>query len=255
MFDLWHLLLLAGTGLVAGFVDSIAGGGGLITLPVMLSLGLPPQQALGTNKLQASFGSASAAWHYTRAGTVDWSECRQGFLFSLIGSGLGTLVVRQLDPLFLRRAIPILLIAVALYVLLRPRLGELDLHPRLNRTWFYVIFGMGLGFYDGFLGPGTGTFWAMAFMLGLGFNMTKATGYTKVMNLASNLSSLLLFSLAGHVNLVPGISMGIGQLLGAKLGSTMVIKHGRRGTQFIRPVFIAVVLAITGKLLFDALKW
>ena len=254
MFEFWHLALLFATGLAAGFVDSIAGGGGLITLPVMLSLGFPPQDSLGTNKLQATFGSASAAWHYTRAGTIAIGDCARGFFFALIGSALGTLVVSRLDPLMLERIIPILLIVIAIYVLLKPGLGAEDLQPRMRRGSFDVIFGLLLGFYDGFLGPGTGTFWAMAFMLGLGFNLTKATASTKMMNLASNLSSLAIFAAAGHVILVPGLSMGLGQLLGARLGSRMVIARGRKGFQFIRPLFICVVLAITVKLLVKAFR-
>ncbi len=249
MFNLWHLPLLFGTGLVAGFVDSIAGGGGLITLPVLLSFGLDPQHALGTNKLQATFGSGSAAWHYAQAGTLVLRDCLRGFLLSLLGAAAGALAVQQLDPSFLRRAIPVLLIGVAIYTLLKPRLGAQDLHPRLARGAFDLIFGLLIGFYDGFFGPGTGTFWTMAFMLGLGFNMTRATGYAKVMNFGSNLSSLALFLPGGNVHFAAGLTMGLGQVLGAKMGSRMVIA---RGTKFIRPVFISVVLALTLKLLYDA---
>jgi hypothetical protein len=249
MFKLWHLPLLFLTGVVAGFVDSIAGGGGLITLPVLLSFGLDPRQALGTNKLQATFGSASASWHYARAGTVPLRDCLRGFMLSLLGAALGTLVVRQVDPSFLRRAIPVLLIAVALYTLLRPRLGAEELRPRMARGAFDLVFGLLIGFYDGFFGPGTGTFWTMAFMLGLGLNMTRATGYAKVMNFASNVSSLAFFLPGGNVCFAAGLVMGLGQVLGAKIGSRMVIA---RGTKFIRPVFISVVLALTLKLLYDA---
>jgi uncharacterized protein len=249
MFELWHLPLLFVTGLVAGFVDSIAGGGGLITLPVLLSFGLDPRHALGTNKLQAAFGSGSAAWHYAQAGTLSLKDCTRGFLLSLTGAALGTLAVRQLDPSFLKRAIPVLLIVVAAYTLLKPRLGAKDLHPRMGRGAFDLIFGLLIGFYDGFFGPGTGTFWTMAFMLGLGFNMTRATAYAKVMNFASNLSSLAFFLPGGNVCYAAGLTMGVGQVLGAKVGSRMVIA---RGTKFIRPVFIAVVLALTLKLLYDA---
>jgi uncharacterized protein len=245
----WHLPLLFLVGLAAGFVDSIAGGGGLITLPVLLSFGLDPRHALGTNKLQATFGSGSAAWHYARAGTVPLKDCLRGFLLSLAGAALGTLAVRQLDPSFLKRFIPILLIAVALYTLLKPKLGAEDLHPRMRRSTFDLLFGLLIGFYDGFFGPGTGTFWTMAFILGLGFNMTRATGYSKVMNFASNVSSLVLFLPGGNVAWSAGLTMGIGQVLGARIGSRMVIT---RGTRFIRPVFISVVLALTLKLLYDA---
>jgi uncharacterized membrane protein YfcA len=235
--------------LAAGFVDSIAGGGGLITLPVLLSLGLKPQEALGTNKLQATFGSGSAAAHYAAAKTVALRDCARGFLFTLLGAALGAIVVQQVNPSFLRGAIPMLLLVVAGYVLVKPRLGTEDLHPRIPRAWFDVTFGLVLGFYDGFFGPGTGTFWAMAYMLGLGFNMTRATGYTKVMNFASNLSSLVFFIIGRKAYFVMGLTMGVGQLVGARIGSRMVIS---RGTRFIRPVFLVVVFALTLKLLYDA---
>jgi hypothetical protein len=249
MFSVWQLTLMFGTGLAAGFVDSIAGGGGLITLPVLLSFGLNPQAALGTNKLQASFGSGSATWHYAQAGTVPLRDCVWGFALSFLGAALGALVVQQVDPSFLRRAIPGMLVAIAVYMLVKPQLGTKDLHPRMARGWFDVLFGLGLGFYDGFLGPGTGTFWTMAFVLCLGFNLTRATGYTKVMNFASNLSSLGLFLLGGQVFFIAGLTMGVGQLLGARIGAGMVVA---KGAKFIRPVFLAVVLALTLKLLYDA---
>jgi uncharacterized membrane protein YfcA len=242
----WLYPLLFLTGLAAGFVDSIAGGGGLITLPVLLNLGLPPQVALGTNKLQATFGSGSAAWHYGRAGLIDFRDCVAGVAFTFTGATLGTLLVRHLDPEFLRRTIPVLLVAIALYLLFQPKLGETDIHPRMKTPLFYAAFGLLIGFYDGFFGPGTGTFWAMAFMLGLGFNLTRATAHTKVMNFTSNAASLGVFLLAGQAHFLAGATMGVGQLLGAQLGARVVI---RKGTRFIRPVFILVVLAITAKLI------
>ncbi len=248
MIETWHLPLLFGTGFVAGFVDAIAGGGGLITVPVLLNLGLNPQDALGTNKLQATFGSGSATWHYAQARLVPLRDCARGFALSLIGAAVGALVVQHVNPSFLRRLIPWLLLAVAAYTLLKPRLGERDLHPRMSRAWFDLLFGLGIGFYDGFFGPGTGTFWTMAFMLGLGFNLARATGYTKVMNFASNLSSLVLFLVGKKVFFTAGLTMGVGQWLGARLGSRMVIT---RGTKFIRPIFIAMVLALTAKLIYD----
>jgi uncharacterized protein len=245
----WQYPVLFATGLVAGFVDSIAGGGGLITVPVLLSVGLGPQETLGTNKLQATFGSGSATWHYAAAKTVPLKDCTRGFAFSLFGAALGALVVQQIDPSFLRSAIPFLLMAVALYTLFQPQLGAADLHPRMAHGWFDLLFGLGIGFYDGFFGPGTGTFWTMAYMLGLGFNMARATGYTKVMNFASNLSSLALFLIGGKVYFAAGLVMGIGQLAGARIGAKMVIA---KGTKFIRPIFIAVVLVLTIKLAYDA---
>jgi len=180
---------------------------------------------------------------------VDQRDCGRGFAFTFLGAVLGVLTVQQLDPLFLRRAIPVLLAAVAVYTFLRPNLGEKETHQRISRAAFDLTFGLLLGFYDGFFGPGTGTFWAMAFVLLLGFNLTRATGYTKVMNFSSNLASLSLFLCLGQVLLAAGLVMGAGQLIGARLGSRMVIK---RGAEFIRPVFVTVALAITGKLIYDA---
>src|SRR5262245_17660917 len=248
MFEPWLLALLFLTGLFAGFVDAIAGGGGLITLPVMLSCGFDPQTALGTNKLQASFGSGSASWHYTRAGVVRLPDCVRGFVITFLAAIAGSWAVQRLDPALLRRVIPILLVLIALYVLLKPSLGAADCPPRMSRTRFDLFFGCLLGFYDGFLGPGTGTFWTTAFVLCLGFNLTRATGYTKIMNFASNLSALGLFLLRKKVLFIPGLAMGAGQLVGARLGASMVV---RRGARFIRPIFITVVLAITLKLIYD----
>jgi uncharacterized membrane protein YfcA len=249
VFELWHLPLLFLTGFAAGFVDSIAGGGGLITMPVLLSFGFHPLDALGTNKLQACFGSGTATWQYARAGAVTLRECVRGFAITFVAAAAGTWLVMRLPSDFLKRFIPALLIVVAVYSLLRPKLGDAEARPRMRRGGFDVLFGLLIGFYDGFFGPGTGTFWAMAFVLVLGFQFTKATAHTKAMNFSSNLSSLAVFAGCGHVLPLPGAIMGVGQLLGARLGSRTVLKHGAR---FIRPVFIAVVLAITLKLLYDA---
>ncbi len=248
---LWSFLLLFLTGLAAGFVDAIAGGGGLITVPVFLSLGMGPADALGTNKLQATFGSGSAAWHYGRAGLISWRDSQLGVLFTAASALIGTVFVQQLDPRLLKLMIPWLLVAIALYTLFRPTLGAEQVRPRLRPEVFHVVFGTLLGFYDGFFGPGTGTFWAMAYLLGLGLDLTRATAQTKLMNFTSNAASLLVFLLGNHVYFAAGLVMGAGQLLGARLGSRAVIK---RGTRFIRPIFILAVLAITVKLLYQNLR-
>lgn len=240
--------LLFAAGLVAGLIDSIAGGGGLITIPVLLGMGMPPQTALGTNKLQGTFGSGSAMLHFARAGTVDLRECAAGVAWTAAGAGLGSLAVQTLDPSFLRQAIPLLLIAIALFMLFSPGLGMADVRQRMGSSRFFLLFGLAIGFYDGFFGPGTGTFWAMAFVLGLGFNLTRATAYTKVMNFTSNLVALVFFLAGGFVSLPEGIVMGLGQFAGARIGSRLVIT---RGSRFVRPVFIAVVLAISAKLLWQ----
>jgi uncharacterized membrane protein YfcA len=242
------LPLLFITGLIAGLVDAIAGGGGLITIPVLLGAGLSPQMALGTNKLQASFGSGSAMLTFIRAGTVKLNECRAGSAFTALGAGCGTFVVQLLDPGFLRLIIPWLLVAIVLYTLLTPRLGQQDVHPRMGARVFFFCAGLTLGFYDGFFGPGTGSFWVMALMLGLGFNMTKATGYTKVMNFTSNFASLVFFTIGGSVLWREGLVMGVGQFIGARIGARLVVS---KGTRFIRPVFITMVLLITTKLIWQ----
>jgi uncharacterized protein len=248
MIEWWQIGLLFATGLVAGFVDTLAGGGGLLTLPVLLDVCPDPKFALGTNKLQASFGSTSATFHFARAGALSARDCWRACVLALFGSLAGSILVQQFDSHRLKQFLPLLLLAVAVFVWLRPQLGEKDIHPRLSRMKFDSIFALGIGFYDGMLGPGTGTFLALAFMLGLGFNLAKATAHAKALNCASNLGALLVFLAAKKVLFVAGISMGCGQWLGARLGSRMVLT---RGTKFIRPVFLTMVVLITLKMLWD----
>jgi uncharacterized membrane protein YfcA len=245
------LPLLFAAAFVAGLVDSIAGGGGLITVPVLMGIGLPPQIALGTNKLQATFGSGSAMLHFVRAGTVKLSDCWSGIFWTAIGAALGVWAVQLLDATLLKQLIPWLLAAIALYTLLSPRLGAEDSHARMKSGLFYLLFGLIIGFYDGFFGPGTGSFWTMALMMMLGYSMMRATATTKVMNFISNLVALIFFLSVGQVLFIEGIVMGIGQFLGARVGSRLVIK---RGTAFIRPVFITMVLALVGRLIYVNFK-
>jgi uncharacterized protein len=230
----------------AGFVDSIAGGGGLITVPLLLSAGLSPAQALGTNKLQASFGSGSAAWHFARAGFIHWRQLRLGLSVTFVSAMAGAFVVQKLSPHVLSRLIPVLLIAIAIYTLLQPGFGLEPRPARLAPNVFAGTFGLAIGFYDGFFGPGTGSFWAMACVALLGMELLRATAYTKAMNFASNAGALLVFLAGGQVDFGPGLIMGVGQWLGAWLGSRMVI---RKGARFIRPIFVTVCLALTIKLL------
>ncbi|MBS0632201.1 MAG: TSUP family transporter [Verrucomicrobia bacterium] len=234
----WSYPLLGLAGLIAGLVDSVAGGGGLISVPVLLNLGLPVPLALGTNKFQASFGSVSASWHYARRGVVDLRACTLGIVCTLVGALGGALAVQQMDSAFLARLVPWLLVAILVYSIFRPTVGERDEAPRLREPVFFVIFGLGLGFYDGFFGPGVGSFWTIALIMLLGQNFTKATGTTKVMNATSNLVALAVFASAGLVQVGAGLAMGLGQVLGARLGSGLVVKNGVR---FIRPLFLTMV--------------
>jgi len=236
------------TGLIAGCVDSIAGGGGLITIPVLLSLGFPPHEALGTNKFQSSFGSFTASYYYVKKGGVELNKTKPGILFTFVGACAGVLVVQQISPAVLNYIIPILLAGIIIYTFSKPDIGDIDGHSRFSPVIFYLIFGLTLGFYDGFFGPGTGSFWALAFVAGMGFNFTKATGYTKVMNFTSNIASLFLFLLSGNIIFMAGLSMATGQVIGARIGSGLVIK---KGAKFIRPIFITVVILTTLKLIIE----
>lgn len=242
----WHYPLLFLVGLVAGTVDAVAGGGGLITVPALLNLGLPVPLALGTNKFQSSFGSVSASWHFVRRGTVDLKECGLGIVMTLIGACLGATAVQQIDSDLLKHVVPWLLAAILIYTLLRPAIGTDEQRPRMQRALFFVTFGLGLGFYDGFFGPGTGSFWAIALVLLLGQNFTRATATTKVMNATSNVASLALFAAAGLVHFGAGLAMAAGQILGGRLGAHLVVT---RGARFIRPVFLTMVTLTLARLL------
>jgi uncharacterized membrane protein YfcA len=243
---LWSYPLLFLAGLVAGLVDSVAGGGGLISLPVLLNLGLPVPLALGTNKFQSSFGSVAASWHYARRGVVDLRACRFGIAMTMVGAFAGALAVQQIDSHLLGRLVPWLLAAILLYTVLRPAIGVHEQLPRMGEKAFYAVFGLGLGFYDGFFGPGAGSFWAIALIMLLGQNFTRATGTTKVMNATSNLVSLAVFATAGLVHLGAGLTMGLGQIVGARLGSGLVVT---KGVRFIRPIFLTMVTLTLARLI------
>ena len=247
--DWWQYLLLAFAGAAAGFIDAIAGGGGLITVPALLWAGLPPQIALGTNKLQSSCGTLLAVAHYTRAGLIRWRPLRLALAITFLAAALGACAVAKMDPAMLRRIVPVLLLAVAIYTMLHRKLGGQPRAPRLGMTAFALLFGIALGFYDGFFGPGTGSFWMLACVLALGQDLRAATGTTKAQNLASNLAALLTFAFAKCLRFDAGIAMIAGQLIGARLGSGMVIAHGAR---IIRPLFIATALALALRLAWQA---
>ncbi|MCU0610751.1 MAG: TSUP family transporter [Candidatus Eisenbacteria bacterium] len=241
------LILLGLAGTLAGFIDSIAGGGGIITVPALLSAGLPPHLALGTNKLQSSFGSLTATLRYRHGKLVKIRRTLPGILFTTIGATVGTLTIQRISPGFLQKAIPILLLAVFVYMLFSPKAGAKRNRSMLTPLPFYVLMGLGIGFYDGFFGPGTGSFWTVAFVVLLGQELKEATAHTKVMNFTSNVVALATFAIGGHVVLVPGLAMGAGEVLGAYMGSHLVI---RRGVGFIRVFFLTVVAVTLARLVY-----
>ena len=235
------LFMLWLAGLFAGFVDAIAGGGGIISLPALLATGMPPHLALGTNKLQGTFGSMTAAVNYSRKGLVSLREIPTGVVFTALGALTGTVTVQVLSPDFLRHIILVLLTGVFLYTFFSPELGTLDRRPSMTAPAFFGCAGVVLGFYDGFFGPGTGSFWAIALVTGLGFNLKKATAHTKIFNFTSNAVALGAFFIGHNVAVSAGLLMGAGQMLGAFIGSRLVIQ---KGTGFVR-LFFLVVVAVT----------
>lgn len=240
------LVILVTVAAVAGFIDAVAGGGGLLALPALLWAGLPPVQALATNKLQGSFGTFAASWNFLRRGEIALQPLWIPMLMTFVGSASGTLAVQQIGSEVLGQLVPLLLIAFALYFLFSPRVGDSDAQQRIGYGLFGVGVGFGVGFYDGFFGPGTGSFFAIAFVLLLGYNLRRATAGTKVLNFTSNIASLIFFALAGQVVWQVGLAMGAAQMAGAWLGSQMVIRHG---TRLIRPLLVLVSLAISLRLL------
>lgn len=233
------LSLLFAVALVAGFVDTVAGGGGLLTLPVLLLAQLPPVAALATNKLQGSFGTLTAALSMLRRRVVRFREVRGLFVASLLGSALGTLLVQFTDPGILKMLIPIVLVLISGYFLLAPGVGMDEKPPRLNHR----AYGLGvvplIGFYDGYLGPGTGTFFTFSQLYFRGRNLIGATGVAKVLNFASNIASLVVFVAGGKVVWSVGVVMILGQILGALAGSHTVVRHGGR---IIRPLVVGMCL-------------
>ena len=230
--------LLFMTGLCAGFVDSIAGGGGLIALPVLFSVGLPPQIALGTNKLQGGFGTLSASYNYIKKGVVTFDESLSGVCFTLMGAVLGAWAIQQMEAGFIEHLVPVLLLFVFFYTLFTKNLDTGTGEARIPNHIFYLVFGLGLGFYDGFFGPGTGSFWTAAILFFTGLDMKKASGITRIMNFTSNIVALTVFIIGGNVLYSVGLCMAAGQVIGARMGSSLAIK---KGAKFIRPIFLTIV--------------
>lgn len=247
-FELYFYILFFLAGLLAGFVDSIAGGGGIITVPILLASGIPPHVALATNKLQSSFGSFTASLNYISKGLVRLKDVYLGVVFTFFGACLGTYAILRLDASILKHIIPVMLVCIFLYTLFTPKLGSEDRYHIFKPPLFYFIFGLLIGFYDGFFGPGTGSFWTIAIVTLLGLNLKSATAQTKIMNFTSNIVSLGVFIIGGQVLWLVGILMGSGQILGAYLGSTLVVK---KDVSFIRGFFLVIVGITILKLMYD----
>ncbi|TGG95682.1 hypothetical protein E4656_04530 [Natronospirillum operosum] len=234
------LAMLFVAAIVAGFVDTLAGGGGLITLPALLLAQVPPVAALATNKLQASFGTLTASWRMVGSRMVRWRDVRGLFWAAVIGSAIGTLLVQRVDPSILDILIPVVLIGMALYYLLAPDTTEAS-QPRIGEPTYRNTVAPAIGFYDGFFGPGTGSLFAFTRNTLRGDSLLDSTARAKIMNFGSNVVSLLLFALGGHMVWLAGGVMILGQLIGATLGSQMIVR-GR--VQWIRPLIVIVCVAM-----------
>ncbi len=248
-FEFYYYVIFLAAGFLAGFVDSIAGGGGIITVPVLMASGMPPHVALATNKLQSSFGSFTASLNFIRKGLISVKEVYLGIIFTFVGALIGTKIILLLDAGILNKIIPFMLIVIFLYTLFNPKFGKIDKKSRFSTPVFFLIFGLLIGFYDGFFGPGTGTFWTIALVVLMGLNLKKATATTKLMNFTSNIVSLGVFLFSGNVLFFVGILMGFGQISGAYVGSNMVMK---RDVSFIRGFFLFVVGVTILKLIYDS---
>ncbi len=242
------LVLLFSVALLAGFVDAVAGGGGLIALPALLYAGLSPLQALATNKLQGSFGTFASTLNFIRHGQIDVTFMAPAIFLTFAGAAVGTLAVQSLSTDFLRLFMPFALFAIVLFYAVQPDPGAHDRHNRIGIWGFSLVFAFGLGFYDGFFGPGTGSFFTLAFILLLGFNLVRATANTKLLNFTSNITSLTFFVAGGHVVWSTGLVMAAGQLIGGTLGAHMTLRHGAR---LVRPLVILMSSLMAIKLLND----
>ena len=247
MIEPWVYPVLTAVAVLTGFIDAIAGGGGLIMMPALLFAGVPPLNALATNKLQSMFGTATAFANYARKGLVDWRSNWLSVAAIFIAAGAGVIVVQSVGSKALALVIPLLLMAVALYVLISPRMSDEDAHERVSARGYSPI-GALIGFYDGFFGPGTGSFFTTSLVALLGLGLTRATALTKLFNLTSNVAAVLLFALAGQMLWLLGLCMAAGAMLGGWIGSHTAMRFG---AGIIRPLLVFLSLALTARLLWS----
>lgn len=238
--------LLVGAAFLAGFLDAIAGGGGMITLPALLIGGVDPLAALGTNKLQSLFGSASATISYARRGHADPRRLLPAAALSFAGACGGALLATVLPIEVLERLLPFLLLGIAAYFALKPGLADVDRERRISPAAFALVLVPLVGFYDGVFGPGTGSFFMLAFVGLAGYGVLKATAHTKFLNFASNLGGFAVFALAGSIHWKLGLAMGAAQFVGAQLGARSAMRFGAR---LIRPLLVTVCVALALRLL------
>jgi uncharacterized membrane protein YfcA len=238
---------------LAGLVDSIAGGGGLLSVPAYMAAGLPPHYVLGNNKFSSSFGTLIASLRYYQHGLIDIRVALLSAFFALIGSFLGTSAVLLLSPDFLRILLIILIPLVAALTLANRSLGRENRSQHQSRQRKYSLAALAallIGFYDGFFGPGTGMFLIFFYTLVLKYDFVTANANTKVVNLASNVAAVITFIINGKIIYAIGIPAACAGVAGNLLGARLVIK---KGSAIIRPIFILTLVLLFGKILYDLL--
>jgi uncharacterized protein len=247
----WVLVALLATAYLAGAVDAIVGGGGLINLPVLLLFGMPVSTALGTNKLAGIAGTATATATFAAARAIRWPIVFAGAIAAFAGGLLGARTVLQIDPAVLRVIVSVLLLAVSAIVAFRPQLGSAAGANAAGRSiWRSGAIGLATGYYDGFFGPGAGVFMIFSFVAWLGLDFLAASGISKATNFASNLGAIIVFALAGTIDYRAGAVMAVGAVAGSFTGSRLAIV---RGALFVRYVFLAMASLLAVRLLLQAL--
>lgn len=245
------ILILVLCGFLAGFIDSVVGGGGLIAIPALLAAGIPLHLLLGSNKLAGTLCSLTSTASFVRSGKINMKLARTLIPLSVIGAAAGTLTVRQVPSEFLKPMVIVMLIVITLYTLFKKSWGDVSTFSAKSSTLRMAGLAAALliGFYDGFFGPGTGSFLIFAFLM-MGFEFVTAAGNAKILNFASNVTSLLTFIALGSVSYTYGLMLGIPMVIGAIVGSKLAI---RKGAAYIRPLFIAVTVLLIGKQIWDTI--
>jgi len=239
------LILFFFLGLFAGFFDTISGGGGLLTIPVMLMVGVPPLEALGTNKLQGIFGTGSATLTFASKGYLDFKSLWPIALLCFISSIVGALIASQIPEQTLAIFIPYILILVALYFGLSKNISDVGKTPILRYSILATIILPIVGLYDGIFGPGAGSFYMFVILSLGGLGIVQATAQTKLLNFSSNLGGFIFFCLIGAVNWEIGLIMAIGQIIGSSIGARLAIK---KGIKIIKPLLIIICIITAVKL-------
>lgn len=245
--------VLAGAAFAAGFVDAVVGGGGLIQIPALFSTmgNTAPATLFGTNKVASVFGTSAAAVNYARRTSIAWSTVAPAAIAAFVFAFFGAYTVTRIPPDFLRGLLPIVLVAVAVYTFAHKDLGSVHapLHTGTKERVLAVLVGAGIGFYDGFFGPGTGSFLVFLFVRSFGFDFLGASAAAKVVNVACNLAAILLFGFTGHIIWQLGLMMACCQVVGSLLGTRLALKHG---SEFVRRLFLLVVVLLIFKTGYDA---